>query len=126
MSDADSENRRRRLAAITVEDRIKSSEKRANGVPKSQGKPKLYGYGHGYLCRIGSTHRRSTISNTLKSGIPLSDPVLAVAWGLARRGKRDLAVGVLKEFGYATKYKVSHRTIKLIGAPTRQPGAESK
>lgn len=107
---------RRRLAGLTAED---------SKPPKGRGRPKLYAYGYNYLRRIGSVSVGGTISDTIKRGVPLDDPVFAVAWGLARRGKRDLAVAVLKEFGLATKYKVSHRTIRLIGAPV-QPGSKKK
>ncbi len=124
MSDEDDDKHRgprRRLAAITVEDQIEKEKMPASGVPKSKGKPKLYGYGHGYLCRIGDTVRRGTVSDAFKRGIPLSDPIMAIAWGLARRGKNELARAVLREFGLSNRYRVGHRSITPINPQPGQP-----
>jgi hypothetical protein len=108
---------RRRLAALTAEDRSPA---------KGTARPKIYGYGYGYLRKLGSISHGGTLSDTIKRGIPLDDPIMAIAWGLARRNKRDLAVAVLKEFGYSTRYRVSHRTIKPIVATISQPGPKPK
>jgi hypothetical protein len=82
------------------------------------GRPVLFGFGYRFLGRMGRVSRQ-TLSAARKRGLPLHDPVIAVAWALARRGKPHAARGVLEEFGYSNRFRVCRRTIMAIEqAPT--------
>jgi hypothetical protein len=83
---------RRRLAAVTEED------------TETQGRPILYGFGLGYVERISGRARR-TIRRALADGVPLWDPVEAVAWALAHRGLVALADEVLEALDYERRYE---------------------
>jgi hypothetical protein len=87
-------------------------------VHAGMGRPVLFGYGYRFLGRMGRVCRQ-TLSAARKRGLPLHDPVIAVAWLLARRGKVTAARAVLEELGYSNRFRVCRRTIMALEqAPT--------
>jgi hypothetical protein len=100
------------LANIVADDDLRGS---------SSGRPILYGFGYRYLLRIGRVAGRKTLRRTILRGVPLHDPIIAIAWGLARRGKRDLAAAVLREFGYSSEYRVCRRSIFQVAIARAKP-----
>lgn len=99
---------RRTLFAVTDEDR------------PGGGRPWMFGFGPGYLSWLGRVKRNSIRAIIRIRKIPLHDPVLAIAWGLARRNHRETATAVLKAFGYDRLYRVRSRSIG------RNPAAAAK
>lgn len=99
---AERTGKRRSLTSIVGDDDVKVSSK--------MGRPILFGYGYRWLSRMGRVCRH-TLAAARNRGIPLHDPVVAVAWLLARRGKTDAARAVLVELGYSSTYQVRRRTI---------------
>lgn len=93
---------RRTLIAVTHEDQ------------PGGGRPWLFGFGPGYLAWLGMVRRTSIRAIVKLRGIPLHDPVLAVAWGLARRNEAEAARVVLRAFGYDKLYIVKSKSIRLI------------
>lgn len=74
------------------------------------GRPLLFAFGLGYLARISARARR-TVREAMSGsdsghGLPLHDPVEAVAWAIARRGKPRLGDEVLEALGYEPRYAV--------------------
>lgn len=64
----------------------------------------MAGYGTGFLAALGDVCRRTVRRALREYKIPLGHPVHAVAWGLAKRRRRDLADQVLEAYGYERRY----------------------
>ena len=77
----------------------------------------MVGYGTGFLKWVGHVKRRETLRETMARGIPLDNPVVATAWGLARRGKAEAASTVLRAYGLSSQYLVRRRTLVCIAKP---------
>ena len=93
---------RRRVSVITAQDQ------------SPRGRPVLYGYGRGYLSAIAGVTRQSIKRAIYDRGIPLHDPIEAVAWALSKHGRKDLADSVLVTLGRKPRYRVE-----------REPGSTS-
>lgn len=99
--------RRRVLAAITPEDEAQGHR---------TGPAKVFGYGPGYLMMLGDLKTRKAVLATIARGVPLDRSLpVAIAWGLARRGKAETASLVLRDYGLSHRYVVRRRTLIPIG-----------
>ena len=77
----------------------------------------MFGFGPGYLSWLGDVRRNSIRAIIKLRGIPLHNPVIAVAWGLARRNEKEAAVVVLRVFGYSGRFRVKSKSIVAIDPP---------
>jgi hypothetical protein len=96
---------RRTLAKITPQDQSTKG--------RSTGPRWLAGYGLGYASAIGRLQRRKTALETMRRGIPLDNPIVLVAWGLARLGEAETARAVLRAYKLDNRFIVRRKTLAL-------------
>jgi len=103
--------RRHTLAALTPED---------DG--DGGGRPLLFGYGLEWIAAAARRTKR-TVRRARVDGIPLHDPVEAVAWIVSRRGAPEFADELLELLGRSARYVgADDGTTKKSVAPV-DPGA---
>lgn len=98
--------------------KVASQDAKTNG--RASGPRWLAGFGYGYMQWVGNVNRRKTLSETMNRGIPLDNPVVLTAWGLARKGQAETATAVLRAYGLSGKFIVRRKTLVPIG-PRPQP-----